>query len=218
MQTSDTRLCTLIVEDHRIFLDALARVMSLDEGIEVVAACSSTAEAVERMEEMRVDVLVTDLEWRENPKDGIKLIHKMLALSPETKVLVCSAHDDKPTIRQAIQAGADGYLLKDEVKAADVVQAVNDLQQDRPAFSDTIMHVIAEMVQDVSEGAPVVHPLDPLTKRERDIVPKLIDGLTNPEIAECLGISVKTVKTHVSHILQKLDLSSRYQVAGYVER
>ena len=218
MKDTESRLRTLIVEDHHIFLSALTQAMSLDKNIEVAGSCSSLEEAIAKIEETPIDVLITDLEWRADPKGGIKLIHKALALSPEIKVLVCSAHDDEQSIRQAIQAGANGYLLKDEVKAADVVQAVKTLQNGKPAFSDTIIQTITCMLRETSEGAPVVHPMDTLTKRERDIVPQLIDGLSNAEIAERLGVAEKTVKTHVSHILQKLGLSSRHQVAGQVKQ
>jgi DNA-binding NarL/FixJ family response regulator len=218
MQDTESRLRTLIVEDHYIFLSALTQAMSLDKSIEVVGSCSSPEEAIARIKEIPVDVLVTDLEWRADPQGGIKLIHMALAISPEIKVLVCSAHDDEQAIRQAIQAGANGYLLKDEVKAADVVEAVKTLQNDKPAFSDTVINTITGMLREVSGSAPVVHPLDTLTKRERDIMPQLIDGLSNAEIAEHLGVAEKTVKTHVSHILQKLGLSSRHQVAGYAKQ
>jgi DNA-binding NarL/FixJ family response regulator len=218
MQETESRLRTLVVEDHHIFLSALTQAMSLDNSIEVVGSCSLPEEAIAKMKEGSVDVLVTDLEWRADPQGGIKLIHMALALSPAIKVLVCSAHDDEQAIRQAIQAGARGYLLKDEVKAADVVEAVKIVHNGKPAFSDTVIQTITRMLREASEGAPAVHPLQTLTKRERDILPKLIDGMSNAEIAECLGMAEKTVKTHVSHILQKLDLSSRHQVAGYVKQ
>lgn len=218
MQNTESGLRTLIVEDHHIFLSALTQAMSLDKSIEVVGSCSSLEEAIARIKETPVDVLVTDLEWRADPQGGIKLIHMALALSPKTKVLVCSAHDDERSIRRAIQAGANGYLLKDEVKAADVVQAVKTLQNDKPAFSDTVIQTITCMLRETSQDAPVVHPLDTLTRREREIVPQLIDGLSNAEIAERLDVAEKTVKTHVSHILQKLGLSSRHQVAEQVKQ
>jgi DNA-binding NarL/FixJ family response regulator len=218
MQDTESGLRTLIVEDHYIFLSALTQAMSLDKSIEVVGSCSSLEEAIARIKETPVDVLVTDLEWRADPQGGIKLIHMALALSPKTKVLVCSAHDDERSIRQAIQAGANGYLLKDEVKAADVVQAVKTLQNDKLAFSDTVIQTITCMLRETSQDAPVVYPLDTLTKREREIVPQLIDGLSNAEIAERLDVAEKTVKTHVSHILQKLGLSSRHQVAEQVKQ
>jgi DNA-binding NarL/FixJ family response regulator len=218
MQETESRLRTLVVEDHRIFLSALTQAMSLDNSIEVVGSCNSPEEAIARIKEVPVDVIITDLEWRADPQGGIKLIHTALALSPEIKVLVCSAHDDEQAIRQAIQAGARGYLLKDEVDAVDVVEAVKIVQNDKPVFSDTVIQTMTCMLREASEGAPAVHPLETLTKRERDIVPQLIDGLSNAEIAECLGVAEKTVKTHVSHILQKLDLSSRHQVAGYAKQ
>jgi DNA-binding NarL/FixJ family response regulator len=217
MQETGCRLRTLVVEDHHIFLGALAQAMSLDKSIEVVDSCSSLDKAIARIKEAPVDVLVTDLEWRADPQGGIKLIHKALALSPKTKVLVCSAHDDEQAIRQALQAGATGYLLKDEVRATDVVEAVKIVQNDKPAFSNTVIQTMTRMLREASEETPAVHPLDTLTKRERDVVPEIIDGLSNAEIAESLGVAEKTVKTHVSHILQKLGLSSRHQVAGYVK-
>ena len=206
----------MLVEDHHIFLNALAEAMSLNERIEVVGSFSEPEDAVARAGEAAIDVLVTDLEWRADPERGIKLIHEVLALSPATKVLVCSAHDDGEMIRRAIQAGAGGYMIKDEVTAVDVVEAVTLLVADKPAFSETVIQAIATLLREASEGAPAVHPLDTLTRRERTVLPLLIDGLSNARIAKRLGVSEKTVKTHVSNVLQKLGLSSRHQVAGYV--
>lgn len=218
MQDAGSTLRILIVEDHHIFRNALAQVMSIDEDIEVVGSCSNPEEALARIKQASVDVLITDLEWRGDPYAGIKLIHRVLAFAPETRVIVCSAYADEERVRQAIQAGVDGYLLKDEVGTAEVVEAVRAVRDDEPAYSDTIIEIMARLLQEGSEGAATVHPLDTLTPREREVVPLLIDGFTNAEIAHRLGVKEKTVKTHVSHILQKLGLSSRYQVAGYVSQ
>jgi len=111
-----------------------------------------------------------------------------------------------------------GYLPKDEVTTADVVRAVKAIQCNKPVYSDTIIEIMARLLRKASEGAPAVHPLDTLTVREREILPLLVDGLSNAEIAQRLGVAERTVKMHVSHILSKLDLSSRYQVAGYLRR
>ena len=218
MRKAGSRLCVLIVEDHRIFRTALAQAMSLDKDIQVVGSCGTPEEALARARQVPVDVLITDLEWRGDPYGGIKLVHQVRAFAPETKVIVCSAHDDEQRIRQAVQAGVDGYLLKDEVGTADVAQAVKDVCSDRPAYSDTIVRIMARLLQKSAEGAATVRPLDRLTAREREIVPLLMDGLSNAGIAQRLGVSEKTIKTHVSHILQKLGLSSRYQVAGYLSQ
>lgn len=218
MRETGSRLRVLIVEDHHIFRDALADAMSLDEDIEVVGSCSAPEEAIARIRQAPVDVIITDLEWRGDPCAGIKLIHQVLACVPETKAIVCSMHDDEESVRQAIQAGAAGYLLKDEVDTVDVVQAVKAIQCNKPVYSDTIIEIMARLLREASEGAAAVHPLDTLTTREREVLLLLVDGLSNAEIAQRLGVAEKTVKTHVSHILQKLDLSSRYQVAGYLRR
>jgi len=218
VQETEPRLRVLIVEDHHIFRNALAHVMSLDEDIEVVGSCSTPEEAIARIRQVPVDVIIADLEWRDDPSGGIKLIHQVLACAPETRVIICSMHDDEETVRQAIQAGAAGYLPKDEVTTADVVRAVKAIQCDKPVYSDTIIEIMARLLRKASQGAPAVHPLDTLTAREREVLPLLADGLSNAEIAHRLGVAEKTVKTHVSHVLSKLDLSSRYQVAGYLRR
>jgi DNA-binding NarL/FixJ family response regulator len=93
---------------------------------------------------------------------------------------------------------------------------VKIVQSNKPVYSDTIIKVLTRLVGEAPMGRPAVHPLDRLTAREREIVPLLMDNLSNAEIAHRLGIQRKTVKTHVSHILQKLGLSSRHQVAGYI--
>jgi DNA-binding NarL/FixJ family response regulator len=218
VQRTGSRLRVLIVEDHHILRNALAQAMSLDRDIEVAGLCRTPEEALIRIGQVPVDVMITDLEWREDPYGGIKLIHRALALAPDTKVIVFSAHDDEERVRQAIQAGVDGYLLKDEVDTVDVVRAVKAVQADKPVYSDTIIKVMARLLQEPLESATAVHPLDTLTARERAILSFLMDGLSNAEIAQCLGVAEKTVKTHVSHVLQKLGLTSRYQVAGYLRQ
>jgi len=218
MDETDSKIRTLIVEDHHLFRNALESAMSLEEAIEVVGSHGAPEEAVAEVKRRNVDVLVTDLMWRSDPLGGIKLIHRVLALSPETKVLVCSAHDGEEMIRRAVQAGVKGYLLKDEVKAVDVVEAIKATARDEPAFSDTVVQIMARMLQEASDVSETVEPLEELTSREREIVPLIIDGLTNAEIANRLSVATKTVKTHVSHILQKLGLQSRHQVAGYINR
>ena len=216
MRETGSRLRVLIVEDYPIVRDALVQAMSLDKDIEVVGSCGTPEQALKRISPALIDVLVTNLAWREEPCGGIKLIHQVLALTPQAKVIVCSTFDDEESVRQSIQAGVHGYLLKNEADTADVVQAVKAVHSNKPVYSDTIIKVLTRLVSEAPVGRPAVHPLDRLTPREREVVPQLMDGLSNAEIAHRLGIQRKTVKTHVSHILQKLGLSSRHQVAGYV--
>jgi len=218
MPEAGPRLRVVIVEDHPMFRDALARSLSLDEGIEIAGLCGTPEGALARIRQVDVDVVITDLAWRGDPSGGIKLIHQMRAIAPGIKVIVCSAYDDEQRIRQAIQAGVDGYLLKDEVDTADVVRAVKTVQANGSAYSATIVKVMARLLREPSEDAVAIHPLETLTTRERETLPLLVDGLSNAEIGRRLGIEEKTVKTHVSHILQKLDLSSRYQLADYLRR
>jgi DNA-binding NarL/FixJ family response regulator len=218
VQKAGSRIRVLVVEDHPIFRNALAQVMSLDEDIEVAGLCSAPEEALAMIEQAPVDVIITDLAWRGDPLGGIKLVHRVRASAPETRVIVCSAYDDEDRVRQAIQAGVDGYLLKDEIDTADVARAVKAVRCNRLVYSDAIVKIMARLLRESPESATAVRPLDRLTAREREIVPLLMDGLNNAEIAQRLGVAKKTVKTHVSHILQKLDLSSRYQVAGYVRQ
>jgi DNA-binding NarL/FixJ family response regulator len=218
VQETGSRIRVLVVEDHPIFRNALAQVMSLDKDIEVAGLCSAPEEALAMIEQAPVDVIITDLAWRGDPLGGIKLVHRVRASAPETRVIVCSAYDDEDRVRQAIQAGVDGYLLKDEIDTADVARAVKAVRCNKPVYSDAIVKIMARLLRESPEGATAVHPLDRLTAREREIVPLLMDGLNNAEIAQRLTVAKKTVKTHVSHILQKLSLSSRYQVAGYMRQ
>ena len=183
MRETESRIRVLIVEDHLIVRDALVQAMSLDEGIEVVGSCSTPEQALARIRQVSVDVLIADLAWRGDPCGGIKLIHQVLAVSPETKVIVCSMHDDEESVRQAIQAGVHGYLLKDEADTADIVQAVKIVQSNKPVYSDTIIKVLTRLVGEAPMGKPAVHLLDRLAPREREIVPLLMDGLSNTEIA-----------------------------------
>ena len=212
------KLRVLLVEDHHIFRDALETAMSLDKDIIVVGSCSLPEDALAVAEGLPIDVAVVDLEWPGDRLGGVKLIHGLLSLVPALRVVVCSAHEGPDTIRQATQAGAAGYLLKHEVMAPDVVRAVKEVGAGRSSYSASVVDIMADLVRDAEQGARAVHPLESLTPREHEVASLLIEELSNAEIARRLEVSEKTVKTHVSSILQKLDLSSRYQVASYMRR
>lgn len=207
----DSRVRVLLVEDHHIFRQALASALACDGGIVVVDACSTPERAIARLRQTPVDVVITDLEWRGDPYGGVKLIRQVRELAPETAVLVFSVHADEETVRRVLEAGARGYLLKDEESSvAGIAEAVRAVGQGDVRYSRSVVEVMARLVR--QGHAPGVRPKGDLTPREGEVELLLRDGLSNAEIARRLGISVRTVKVHVSNVLGKRGLSSRYQV------
>ncbi len=206
------RIRVMIVEDHPIFRNALAQALSLDGEIEVVAACATPDEAIEWQRQLPVDVVIADLAWRDGPERGLEFIGRFLSLAPHSKVIVCSAYADEHLVYRAVRAGVDGYLLKDEAEVADIVRAVRLVRRNVPAFSSTVVAVMVRLLRRIGDGGEWIGGLDRLSEREREVAELIAQGLDNTTIAARLGISVKTVKAHVSHVLHKLGLSSRHQV------
>ena len=217
MRGEQDKIRVMIVEDHPIFRDALARALSLNGEIEVVALCGTPEEAMEEQRRSPADVVIADLAWRGAPERGLEFIRRFLAVSPQGKVIVCSAYADDHLVYRAIRAGVDGYLLKDEAEVADVVRAVRLVWHNVPAFSSTVVAVMVRLLRQQTDK-DATQSAESLSKREQEVAALVAGGLDNAEVAARLGISIKTVKTHVSHILHKLGLSSRHQLRDRLRR
>jgi DNA-binding NarL/FixJ family response regulator len=198
----------LLVDDHAVVRSGLRRILEAEDDIEVVAEAENGERAVFEAIANRPDVVVMDLVMP--VKSGIEAMPAVLQAVPEAKLLVLSMQDDPRYIREAFEAGASGYVLK-EAADAEVVGAVRTV-----AGGDQYVHptlgarlVAAEAAERRRAAA------DPLSDREREVLRLLALGHTNQEIAEMLYISVRTAETHRAHIMQKLGLSNRAELVRY---
>src|SRR5689334_4724935 len=191
----------VLADDHPIVREGLAAVLETQPDFEVVGEANNGAEAVRLVADLHPDVVLLDLEMPE--LDGVEALRAMQATTPGVRALVFTAFDTDERIIAAVQAGARGYLLKgaprDELfSAIRVVAGGGSLLQ--PA-------VAAKLIQRIA--APASPELIPLTDREREVLRLLAQGLQNKEIAGHLHISERTVKFHVSAILDKLGAGNR---------
>jgi DNA-binding NarL/FixJ family response regulator len=198
----------LIADDHAVVREGLRAFLALQDDVEVVAEAADGEEAVSAVERLTPDVALVDLVM---PRvDGIEAIRRMRALRPETRVIVLTSFVDEDKMLPAVRAGAAGYLLKD-VEPQELVGAIRTVHG-----GGTLLHptVVEELVREVSRA-----PADnPLTEREREVLTLIARGRANKAIAFELGVAEKTVKTHVSNILGKLNLTDRTQAALYAVR
>ncbi len=198
----------LVVDDHSVVREGLRAFLELQDGIEVAGEAADGAEAIEQARRLRPDVVLMDLMM---PRvDGVEAMRGLRECSPESRVIVLTSFLEDERLLPAIRAGAAGYLLKNvapaelarAIHAAHIGEAIID-----PAVAGRLVRAIADGV-----SVKVTEP-GQLTRREREVLEQIVAGRSNKRIAVELGISEKTVKTHVGHVLAKLDVADRTQAA-----
>jgi DNA-binding NarL/FixJ family response regulator len=192
----------LIVDDHAVVRSGLRLLLEAEDDMAVVGEAGTAREAVFELRSSQPDVVLMDVAMPGG--SGIDVIPQLLHEAPETKILMLSMQDDPSYVRQAFEAGASGYVLK-EAADAEVVAAVRDVAAGRSYVNPALG---ARLVAAESEARKRAEA-DPLSDREREVLRLLALGHTNQEIAKMLYISVRTAETHRAHILQKLNLRSR---------
>ena len=203
----------LLVDDQAMIRAGLRMVLESEPDITVVAEASNGAEAVQAGRRARPDVVLMDVRMPE--MDGIEATAKLLETVPEAKVIVVTTFDIDDYVYGALRAGASGFLLKD-APPDDLINAIRVVAGGDALIAPSVTkRLIAEFAERREERP--VNGLDGLTERETEVLGLIARGLSNAEIAEELFVSETTVKTHVSHILTKLNLRDRVQavVAAY---
>jgi DNA-binding NarL/FixJ family response regulator len=201
----------LIVDDHAVVREGLRTFLELQEGLEVVGEAGDGREAVELAGRLRPDVVLMDLVM---PKlDGVGAMRELRRSVPAARVIVLTSFVDEDKLLPAIRAGAAGYLLKNAApqELARAVRAAH-------AGEALLDPVVAARLLDAIATTPDEEPSDRLTRREREVLELIARGFSNKRIAHELGVSEKTVKTHVGHVLAKLGVTDRTQAALYAVR
>jgi NarL family two-component system response regulator LiaR len=194
----------LVVDDHAVVREGLRAFLDLQDGIDVVGEASDGDEAIAAAEELRPDVVLMDLVM---PRlDGLAAMRALRERVPGARVIVLTSFLDDEKILPALRAGAAGYLLKNAApqELARAIRAAS-------AGEVVLDPVVAARLVDTLAGG--VEPLDRLTPREREVLELIGRGFPNKLIARELGLSEKTVKTHVGHVLAKLGVTDRTQAA-----
>jgi DNA-binding NarL/FixJ family response regulator len=198
----------LVVDDHAVVRAGLRRVLDAEDDIETVGEAPTAERAVFEALETKPNVVLMDVVMP--GKTGIEVLPALLQAVPDARVLMLSMQDDPRYVREAFEAGASGYVLK-EAADTDVVDAVRAVAAGERYVHPTLG---ARLVTAETEERKRAES-DPLSDREREVLRLLALGHTNQEIAALLYISVRTAETHRAHIMQKLGLSSRAELVRY---
>lgn len=198
----------LLADDHAVVREGLRTFLELQDGLEVVGEAANGVEAVEQARRLKPDVILMDLVMPE--LDGVGAMRALRQELPDSRAIVLTSFLEDDRLLPAIQAGAAGYLLKN-VEPSELAHAIRAAHRGEAIIDPS---VAARLVQALADGAtPRVAEPERLTRRERQVLELIAGGRSNKRIAFELGISEKTVKTHVGHVLAKLGVTDRTQAA-----
>lgn len=199
----------LIVDDHTIVRRGIRALLSFETDIDVIGEASDGAEAVALTQALQPDLILMDLMM---PRmNGIEAIIRISVNQPRVRILILTSSAPADVLFPAIQAGAFGYLLKDATPT-DLAQTIRQAARGEATLD---MSIAIRALNDFLNAMNYTPKLEPLTRREMDILRLLAEGLRNKEIADLLAISERTVRAHIGHILEKLHLTNRTQVVMY---
>ena len=204
----------LVADDHQVVRTGLRALLESKSGWQVCAEAGNGREAVEKAGQLKPDVAVLDIAMP--LLNGVEATRQIRKLSPQTEVLILSMHDSELLIQEVLEAGAHGYILKDDADR-NLIAAVDALRQHKPYLSSRVSSAVSAAA--IGDGATSGHSSrNRLTPREREILQLLAEGKSNKEIAGYLGISVKTAETHRANIMLKMDFHSITELVRYAVR
>ena len=197
----------LLVDDHPVVRSGIRGLLEKAKDIETVGEAADGAEALRMLAETNPDVLLLDLELPDI--QGTQVAQQVQRLYPKVKILVLSAHDDSVYVRELLQSGAAGYLMKEEAPEQ-IIEAVQGIAHGEQGWVSR--RIAAQMAAWVQNGDPEKMKL---TMREHEVLRRIVQGKTNQSIAHELNISEKTVEKYIRTIFTKLNVSSRVEAAVY---
>lgn len=205
----------LLADDHTILRAGLRMMLSVQPDIEIVGEASDGRQAITEAQRLQPDVILMDITMPE--VNGIEATFQVKKLLPETRVLVLTMHENEEYLFQTLRAGASGYILK-EAADTELITAIRAVSHGRFYLSPSAQSImVGDYLQRVRSGEEH-DSYNALTEREREILKLVAEGYTNNQIAERLTISPKTVDTHRTHVMDKLNLHSRAELVKYAMR
>lgn len=209
--SNDTPIRVAIVDDHGIVRQGL-RMLLTQSGLEVVAEGQNGPQAVQIAQDYQPDVMLLDIRMKNG--DGLKFLPKITEASTQTRVIMLTTYANPGYLARAINDGAVGYLSK-ETQPEKIVEAVYAAHNQSQLFDQSLLTQALQHAVDPTppQPEPTELPIEGLSDREIDVLKLVATGMSNASIAKTLNIGVPTVKTHVQHILRKLNVSDRTQAA-----
>jgi len=200
----------LLAEDHQILREGLRMVLTRERNLEIVGEADNGAAAVSMAQELRPDVVVMDISMPE--LNGLKATEALRQLAPRTRILILTRHSDSSYVRQLLQSGASGYILKQSA-SKELVRAIRQVAAGQGFLDPAITGPVVDMVSnDVGHRGTTPKKL---SGRERDVLRFVALGFLSKEIAAQLQISIKTVETHKANAMSKMNLASRIDIVRY---
>lgn len=204
----------VLADDHRIVLEGLHSLLDAEPDFDVIGKTADGLETLDLVNKLKPDVLVLDLMMP--GINGLEVARQLSKQKPNTKIIILSMYDDEGFVLEALSNGVAGYVLKDE-GSKELILAIREVNNGHrylsPTLSDRAIDVYEQMTK-----ARTTDKYETLTTREREVFHLTAEGMTNSEIAERLGISVRTAETHRSHLMQKLDIHNQAELTRYAIR
>lgn len=225
MTGSGLKIRVLLADDHQLFREGLKRILNMEEDIEVIGECGDGTQVLEFCQELPPEIVLMDINMP--LLNGVDATAELKELHPDIKVIILSIHDDESYVFETLRKGATGYLLKD-MEAESLINAIRTVAEGNafihPKVTGKLIQQLRRMEYLSETGAIaednrvreagvkfVASEDNPLTRREAEVLRLMAEGRSNKMIGEHLFISEKTVKNHVSSILQKMDVDDRTQ-------
>jgi len=224
--TGTRKIKILIADDHQLFREGLKRILNMEQDIEVIGECGDGIQVLEFCNRQKPDVVLMDINMP--VENGVVATERLRDIFPDVKVIILSIHDDESYVFETLRKGASGYLLKD-MEAESLINAIRSVVNGHafihPKVTGKLINQLRRMtyldeIGVVNDAAAATQEAgvkftagenNPLTRREAEVLRLMAEGKSNKMIGEYLYISEKTVKNHVSSILQKMEVDDRTQ-------
>lgn len=208
-----SKIHLLLVDDHSVVRSGLRMLLDNEEDIEIVGEASGGLEAIDLVQKLRPDMVLMDVQMAD--MNGIEATKEIKRVSPATAVLALTMYENEQYLLEMLNAGASGYVPK-RAAPDELVEAIRTVQQGNVFLYPTVANLLVQNYLDTQNRVEEDEKeIDSLTSREQEVLVHIAEGLTNPEIAEKLFISVKTVDRHRENMMQKLDMHSRIDLVKF---
>jgi len=212
--SSTARIRVLVVDDHPLMREALCSAIDDEADMQIVGEATNGEEAVRQVQTLKPDVTIMDLFMP--GKDGLTAIAEIRAHNPQAQILALTSATEDQLVLAAVQAGVLGYLMKDSPRT-ELLHAIREVNQGNSFLPPNVARKLADSLRHPpKEKSPPL--IEPLTERELDVLKLLGQGESNKQIAQTLGVSEGTIRTHVHNLLGKLGLGNRNQAILYAIR
>ncbi len=200
----------ILADDHGVLRGGLRALLNAEDDLNVIGEAASGEEVLRIASEMQPDIVLLDLNMP--GPGGIETTRRLLELVPETRVLVLTVHEDEGLLREAIDAGASGYIIKRAVES-ELINAIRAVARGEMYIHPSMTRALLNEPAQRTHTPSVAH--ESLTPRETDVLGLIVRGYTNRQAAEELGLSVRTVETHRANLMGKLGLKSRVELVRW---